>query len=158
TADDELIEGDPANPVNPTEVGAFRTGHQFLIDVAHSASPVDDFGNPLQRFEDGDASNGPPPRGFYDGDLLDAHYMAGDGRVNENIGLTAVHAIFHSEHNRLVEQTKQNVLNALAAGDTAFASEWVRGETPAARLAAVADGIQDDEWNGERLFQVAKFG
>ena len=27
----------------------------------------------------------------YDDELLDAHYMAGDGRVNENIGLTAVH-------------------------------------------------------------------
>ena len=34
--------------------------------------------------------------------MLDAHYIAGDGRVNENIGLTAVHQVFHSEHNRLV--------------------------------------------------------
>ena len=42
--------------------------------------------------------------------LLDAHYIAGDGRVNENIGLTAVHAIFHSEHNRLVEHTKDVLL------------------------------------------------
>ena len=42
----------------------------------------------------------------YDDELLDAHYIAGDGRVNENIGLTAVHSIFHSEHNRLVDQTK----------------------------------------------------
>ena len=28
----------------------------------------------------------------YDDELLNAHYIAGDGRVNENIGLTAVHA------------------------------------------------------------------
>ena len=36
--------------------------------------------------------------------MLDAHFIAGDGRVNENIGLTAVHHMFHSEHNRLVER------------------------------------------------------
>ena len=34
----------------------------------------------------------PATAGTYDNELLDAHYMAGDGRVNENIGLTAVHA------------------------------------------------------------------
>ena len=28
---------------------AVRTGHQFLIDIAHNAVPVDDFGNPLHR-------------------------------------------------------------------------------------------------------------
>ena len=39
----------------------------------------------------------------YDDELLDAHLMAGDGRVNENIALSAVHHVFHSEHNRLVE-------------------------------------------------------
>ncbi|MCK7481281.1 MAG: hypothetical protein M0C28_31895 [Candidatus Moduliflexus flocculans] len=42
----------------------------------------------------------------YDNELLDAHYIAGDGRVNENIGLTTVHHVFHSEHNRLVDHTK----------------------------------------------------
>ena len=31
---------------------------------------------------------------------LDAHYIAGDGRANENIALTAIHDIFHAEHNR----------------------------------------------------------
>ena len=29
------------------------------------------------------------------------HFVTGDGRGNENIALTAVHTIFHSEHNRL---------------------------------------------------------
>ena len=38
--------------------------------------------------------------------------MAGDGRVNENIGLTAVHAIFHSEHNRLVDHTKEVLITS----------------------------------------------
>ena len=50
----------------------------------------------------------------YDNELLDRHFIAGDGRVNENIGLTAVHHVFHAEHNRLVESTKQT---ALESGD-----------------------------------------
>ena len=44
--------------------------------------------------------------GNYDNELLDAHFITGDGRGNENIGLTAVHMVFHAEHNRLVEHTK----------------------------------------------------
>ena len=46
----------------------------------------------------------------YDNELLDAHFIAGDGRVNENIGLTAVHHVFHAEHNRMVDQNKEVVL------------------------------------------------
>ena len=84
-----------------------RTGHAFLNDIAHSAAPVNDFGVPLTADADNVINTGPQPAGTYDNELLDAHYIAGDGRVNENIGLTTVHAIFHSEHNRLVEQTKE---------------------------------------------------
>ena len=50
---------------------------------------------------DGQAAN------TYDDELLDAHFTAGDGRVNENIALTTVHQIFHSEHDRLVADIKQ---------------------------------------------------
>ena len=165
TADDTtiLVEGNPLAPIGLAN--AVRTGHAFLNDIAHAAVPVGDHdGNPatpdrlLTPDADSIAGGAPPALGFYDNELLDAHYIAGDGRVNENIGLTTVHAIFHSEHNRLVEQTKATVLAALAAGDQKFAAEWVKGETEAARLAAVANGIQENEWNGERLFQVAKFG
>ena len=88
----------------------------------------------------------------YDNELLDAHYIAGDGRANENIALTTVHTIFHDEHNRLVEQTKELVRGELANGDVSFALNWV---LPGADL---SDGIQDNEWNGDRLFQTAKFG
>ena len=144
-----LHEGDPtANAGN----GISLAGHQFLIDIAHSADPS---AAPGLLVDDNDVIGGPQPDGTYDDELLDAHYMAGDGRVNENIGLTAVHAIFHSEHNRLVEQTKDVVRAALAAGDVNFAAEWVMGETPKARVAALAGGIADNEWNGERLFQAA---
>jgi Ca2+-binding RTX toxin-like protein len=34
------------------------------------------------------------------------HYIAGDGRVNENFGLTAIHHVFHEEHNYQVENLK----------------------------------------------------
>ncbi|MEQ1712425.1 MAG: peroxidase family protein, partial [Hyphomicrobium sp.] len=44
------------------------------------------------------------------GDLLMAsvgdHYIAGDGRVNENFGLTSIHHVFHEEHNFQVENLK----------------------------------------------------
>lgn len=38
---------------------------------------------------------------------LEAHFVSGDGRLNENIGLTAVHEAFLTEHNRMVTQLKQ---------------------------------------------------
>ncbi len=37
------------------------------------------------------------------------HYIAGDGRVNENIGLTAVHHVFHEEHNFQID----NIIRSL---------------------------------------------
>ena len=104
TADDVLVEGNPAAPISLAN--AVRTGHQFLIDIAHSADPYR-----RSRLLTATTSSAARSRaGTYDDELLNAHYIAGDGRVNENIGLTAVHSIFHSEHNRLVDQTKQVVL------------------------------------------------
>jgi Ca2+-binding RTX toxin-like protein len=156
TADDTtiLVEGNPAAPVDLSN--AERTGHQFLIDINASANPFDPIdGHMLLPDADNvvNAPDAPPPPGFYDNELLDKHYIAGDGRVNENIGLTAVHDIFHSEHNRLVEETKQTVL--IAEGDTpGYINDWVMPGfvyTPG----MTADQI---DWNGERLFQVAKFG
>jgi Ca2+-binding RTX toxin-like protein len=131
-----LVEGDPAanGGLGVLVAGAVRTGHAFLADIAHNAVP--------DGLEDGDTEIGGniPADGEYDDELLDAHFMAGDGRANENIGLTAVHHVFHSEHNRLVEHTKEVVL---ATGDPAFIAEWQ---------------MPDGSWNGERLFQAAKFG
>jgi hypothetical protein len=111
TADDTLVEGDPTanGGLGISIANAVRTGHQFLIDIAHTASPFDALGNRLLPDAD-NVIGGTPAPGFYDNELLNAHYIAGDGRVNENIGLTAVHAIFHSEHNRLAEETKTILL------------------------------------------------
>ena len=91
--------------------------------------------------------------GYYDNELLDAHFITGDGRGNENIGLTAVHMVFHAEHNRLVEHTKAVVL---AESDLAFLNEWLRVDVGALPVdQAAIDALQ---WDGERLFQAAKFG
>jgi Ca2+-binding RTX toxin-like protein len=142
-----LVEGNAAGLLT---AGAVRTGHAFLADIAHNAVPT--------GLADGDIEIGlgnpdnSPTDGQYDNELLDAHYIAGDGRANENIGLTAVHHVFHSEHNRLVEHTQEVVL---ATGDLAFLNEWLAVDvtalptTPAETAALV--------WDGERLFQSAKF-
>jgi hypothetical protein len=155
TTDDFLVEGNPAanGGLGISIVNAVRTGHQFLIDIAHNAVPV--FNNIGQLVPDADtvAGNAIPVDAFgnnlaYDNELLDAHYIAGDGRANENIGLTTVHHMFHSEHNRQVDRIKATIL---ASGDSAFIAQWL---LPGANQ---ANGVQPLEWDGERLFQAAKF-
>ena len=88
---------------------------------------------------------------------LDAHYAAGDGRANENIGLTAIHDIFLHEHNRMLQQTKDYIQAQLDKGDTSFASDWVLPGTNLAAVGGVAHVITAAEWNGERLFQAARY-
>jgi Ca2+-binding RTX toxin-like protein len=105
----------------------------------------------------------------YDNEMLNAHFLTGDGRGNENIGLTTVHTIFHAEHNRLVEVNKDTIV---ASKDAAVVSEWLRptgNASPAitqaqldaingmADAAAKAAAIDSLDWNGERLFQAARF-
>ena len=156
TADDIVISGTSAAPVGVAT--ALRINAAFLADIAHDAVP--------NGIADGDIEIGLLNPGnnpaVYDNELLDAHFIAGDGRANENIGLTAVHHIFHSEHNRLVEHTKEIVL---ATKDMAFINEWLDVDltqtqvnaipTDAAGIHALADTLI---WDGERLFQAAKFG
>jgi hypothetical protein len=121
TADDvtQLVEGNRDAPISLAN--AVGTGHAFLDDIAHNAEPVSS-GGVLQADTDTNIGNAQDVGAggnnlTYDNELLDAHYIAGDGRVNENIGLTTVHHVFHSEHNRLVQQSQDTIL---AAGDLAF--------------------------------------
>lgn len=93
-----------------------------------------------------------PASRFYDNETLDAHYVTGDGRGNENIGLSAVHHIFHSEHNHLVDQVKQV---ALESGDLAFLNQWLRVDVGAIPTDPAV--IATLQWDGERLFQAARF-
>ncbi len=95
--------------------------------------------SPALLAPDSDAAVGLSEPGTYDNELLDRHFITGDGRGNENIALTAVHHVFHSEHNRQADEIKATIL---ATGDAAFIASW-----------QLADGA----WNGERIFQAARF-
>jgi Ca2+-binding RTX toxin-like protein len=156
TADDITVSGTPGAPVGTGM--ALRTPNAFLDDIAHDAVPVM-IGGVLQPNDDTNAATGTvehnPMTGqalTYNNELLEAHYITGDGRGNENIGLSTVHHVFHSEHNRTVEQVKQVVL---ATGDLAFLNEWLA--VPVAELPETEQEIAALSWNGERLFQSARF-
>lgn len=155
-----LVSGNGAAPVSAAL--ALASGHAFLHDLAHSANPgmVDHDRNPatplVATVADSDSvvGNAIVPNAFgintsYDNELLDKHYIVGDGRGNENIGLTAIHHVFHSEHNNRVDQIKAEILGS---NDLAFINQWL--------LVAVNAVPQDTAsllWNGERLFQASRF-
>lgn len=153
--DGTLLEGDPdANGglgvlvpkgLAPGAGNGVPTGHAFLVDIARHAVPGtwdDDAmrGTPeVPQTPDVDAGTTDDlDPGTYDDEMLDAHYQAGDGRANENIALTAVHHVFHSEHNRLVDHIKDQVTSTYPH----LLTDW-----------EISPGV----WNGERLFQAAKF-
>ncbi len=125
------------------------TNHQFLNDVAHNAVPTFTLAGALRPDTDltagGSLTPVTVPAGSYDNELLDLHFITGDGRGNENIALTAVHTVFHSEHNRLVADIDR-LINLPSTGLTA-------PEVAAWKALDVPSG-----WGyGERLFQAAKF-
>ena len=179
TADDLVASGTNVAPLDLAVLngglGPVRTSHAFLDDIAHNAAPVV-VGGVLAPDADTDTGNAVAisqqtgQKIEYDNELLDRHYITGDGRGNENIGLTAVHHIFHSEHNRQVESQK---LTILRTGDLLFVNEWLSADTDAATLAAFNAGFDAADnkadylagsslftgsgWDGERLFQAARF-
>ncbi|NUR14764.1 MAG: heme peroxidase [Dermatophilaceae bacterium] len=148
-----LVEGNLAAPV-PVPANVLHFDTPFLTDIAHNAdpSPVDTDHNPatppVAPQPDADAVPSADfahqPAGTYDDEMLDMHFACGDGRCNENIALSAIHQIFHSEHDRLVDDIKTTLTNDTTASGVAALAEW--------KSAAGAAG-----WNGERLFQAARF-
>jgi Ca2+-binding RTX toxin-like protein len=140
-ADGTLREGNLAAPIrvnaSPTNRSR-KIGTGFLDDIAHFAVP----GRGLVADPDSVVTPPPQPAGTYDDELLDAHFITGDGRGNENIALTAIHNVFHSEHNRLVANIDDMIHTLLTPAEIAAweavnpASGWVYGE---------------------RLFQAARF-
>jgi hypothetical protein len=138
-----LLEGNPVSPIKLVNFANAakpddliqRTGHAFLDDIAHGAGPKW-------------AWNGSAWAATHNTALLNKHFITGDGRGNENIGLTSIHTVFHSEHNRLVKDIKSivsaNQGASASAGTFAF-SDWRVGNSAGA------------EFNGERLLQAARF-
>ena len=151
------VSGTPDNPVDATL--AVKTGHAFLDDIAHNANP--DAGEEADANNTISVATERQQAGTYDDELLDAHYITGDGRGNENIGLTAVHHVFHSEHNRQIDLIKTTLLedaqSILANGASQavaveFLNEWL-----AVDVSSVPATLTGLVWDGERLFQAAKF-
>ncbi|WGV15870.1 peroxidase family protein [Fuscovulum ytuae] len=156
-------------PALTTTLNALSAGRAFLNDIAHDATPgfVDHDRNPqtgaIQKLPDadGDTANAQPINGFgqattYDNELLDRHFIVGDGRGNENIALTAVHTVFHGEHNRQVDAVKATLL---ASTDLALLNEYLlvglpQGTNPTTLTEAEKAALV---WDGERLFQTARF-
>src|SRR4051794_7205970 len=148
-----LVEGNIASPVPvPANVVHFDT--PFVADIAHNADPSPQVGpgtcncTPVP-----DADNTPStdflhqPSGTYDDEMLNAHAACGDGRCNENIALTSIHQVFHSEHNRLAGDIDATLhLPANAALLAAYQAAGVTG----------ANGTGSYNY-GERLFQAARF-
>ena len=146
-----LVEGNLANPVST--LGAVATGVVFLADLAHDADP----GAGLLADADTLTGNAQPrdARGVrlsYDNELLDRHFIVGDGRANENIVLTAVHTVFHSEHNHRIDQVKEVLIASALEGDVAFLNEWL-----AQPVQSLPGDLGTLVWDGERLFQAARF-
>jgi Ca2+-binding RTX toxin-like protein/methionine-rich copper-binding protein CopC len=150
---------DPATPADetaevPANVRHFDT--PFLTDIAHNAdpSPRDTDNNPVTPAvvptpdpdDTPSADFAHQPANTYDDEMLDAHFACGDGRCNENIGLSTIHQIFHSEHDRLVD----DISNTLDDNP----------ELLAAYQAGHSFGADDEDISfgfGSRLFQAARF-
>ena len=150
-------------PNEAIKIVTIGTGHAFLNDIAHHAAPgtFDHDNNPatpkIKQTEDMDL--GPEGlvgddhvAGTYDNEMLDAHFITGDGRGNENIGLTTMHFIFHAEHNRIMEVNKATLIGS---NDIAVLNQWLL--VPVTEIPATPEAIAALVWNGERLFQAARF-
>ncbi|MGA8046880.1 MAG: hypothetical protein WCA30_11515, partial [Dermatophilaceae bacterium] len=143
------VEGNLANP--PAAFGALTTGHSFLDDIAHGATPgsppLDAEGNVIV------GENGEPNLTGYDNVALGEHFITGDGRGNENIALTAVHAVFHGEHNRQVASIRE-WLDRPEYAELKNAYMGLEHNWPNKRAADVLPGPEADDWGYEqRLFQ-----
>ena len=101
-------------------------GHAFLDDMAHGLMTS-------LNIATGDLSM---PEAAA---LLDAHFISGDGRTNENIGLTSIHDVFHAEHNRVLSDIKVLVNGGIDSDGVAHTAR--------------ADAAT---WSGEDFFQAAK--
>ena len=154
-----LVEGDLTFNLGagvPVPANAIYFDTPFLTDIAHNADPSPQtVRNPVtgartmvpplpDANDTASADFAAQPPGTYDDEMLNAHFIAGDGRVNENIGLTAIHQVFHSEHDRLIGDMKATLEADTSTRGVAALAEW-KSLTGAAG------------WNGDRLFQAARF-
>lgn len=121
----------PGQPNHFVKTGVV-TNQMFVGDIAHNADPTGKTGADVDGVINGPGPLVDPTK--YDNELLDAHFVAGDPRANENVALTAIHAVFHGEHNRLVAQITDLIQQQNQITPT-FAAQW----------------------DGDKIFEAAKF-
>ena len=135
-------------------------GTPFVGDIAHNADPSkqDTDNNPATPpvFPTPDADSttladfSQQTPGTYDDELLNDHFACGDGRCNENIALSSIHQVFHSEHDRLVDYIKNVLETDTSPGAADRLAAWK------AKGVQGANGTGGYEY-GDRLFQAARF-
>lgn len=144
-----LVEGNLASPVAvPANVLYFDT--PFLTDIAHNAEPQPGLTPDADDTPSADFAH--QPAGTYDNEMLDAHFTCGDGRCNENIALSTIHQIFHSEHDRLANQFDSVTLPANASLSAGY-----HDTNCAIGCATNNPALPTTYTYGQRLFQAARF-
>jgi Ca2+-binding RTX toxin-like protein len=87
-------------------------------------------------------------------DSVGDHYVAGDGRANENFGLTSLHHVFHENHNVQLVNLENNIL---VKGDLAARHDLqiVTSQQDANGNYLLADNVTV-AWNPDKMFLFAK--
>ena len=155
-----IVEGVAGGLALPLDT--IRTGHAFLDDIAHAAVPFHSQTGVALAADD-DNATGLSQAGRYDDELLDAHKITGDGRGNENIGPDdrPPRVPFGDTTAWLNTRRKSRCLPAIETGGQAgldFLNEWLDPAFQVAALPANQAEIDSFVWDGERVFQAAKFG
>lgn len=86
-------------------------------------------------------------------DSVGDHYIAGDGRANENFGLTSLHHVFHENHNVQLVNLENTILQSDLASRNSFQIDVGHGTD------ANGNYVLDDgsiSWDPDRLFQATK--
>jgi Ca2+-binding RTX toxin-like protein len=98
------------------------------------------------------------------------HYIAGDGRVNENFGLTSIHHVWHEEHNFQVGNLTAAIskeadarVGALGDGsfDQAYMAQWQSSDSGTTHWDAATGNYRYNAGNGiawdqDKVFNAAK--
>jgi hypothetical protein len=112
--------------------------------------------------------------GFYGavGEIMMAsvgdHYIAGDGRANENFGLTALHHVFHENHNVQLVNLENIILTspdaparngyqlAVSDGHGGFFHDQAGNYTLTDQSAVAIASIDKVSWDPDKMFEAVK--
>jgi hypothetical protein len=112
--------------------------------------------------------------GFYDavGEIMMAsvgdHYIAGDGRANENFGLTALHHVFHENHNVQLVNLENMILTSpdaaarhgyqlgVSNGQGGFFQDQAGNYTLTDQSAVAVASIDKVSWDPDKMFEAVK--